>query len=201
MIQKQPPKVFCKNGALRNFAKFTGKHLWQSFFFNKVSGLKFATLLTPSAPISQNGQTHSKSSSSNWRRIVWVCLTILWDWRLKGFKKETLAQVFSCEFCEISQNTFLTEHFWWLLLLIANFLNLTSCLTLSLRKTHICVSSDCFSLIQFLVFLLILEIETKFTKICTEFRVKQANSLWRDVLICYWAANQYSEITLILKLH
>ena len=27
-------------------------------------------------------------------------------------KKETLAQAFSCEFCEISQNTFLTEHLW-----------------------------------------------------------------------------------------
>ena len=27
-------------------------------------------------------------------------------------KKETLAQVFSCEFCEISENTFLTEHLW-----------------------------------------------------------------------------------------
>ena len=26
-------------------------------------------------------------------------------------KKETLAQVFSCEFCEISQNNFFTEHF------------------------------------------------------------------------------------------
>ena len=25
-------------------------------------------------------------------------------------KKETLAHVFSCEFCEISKNTFLTEH-------------------------------------------------------------------------------------------
>ena len=26
------------------------------------------------------------------------------------FEKETLAQVFFCEFCEISKNTFLTEH-------------------------------------------------------------------------------------------
>ena len=26
--------------------------------------------------------------------------------------KETLAQVFSCEFCEISKNTFFTEHLW-----------------------------------------------------------------------------------------
>ena len=27
-------------------------------------------------------------------------------------KKETLAQVFSCEYCEISKNNFLTEHVW-----------------------------------------------------------------------------------------
>ena len=27
-------------------------------------------------------------------------------------KKETLAQMFSCEFCEISKNTFFTEHVW-----------------------------------------------------------------------------------------
>ena len=34
-------------------------------------------------------------------------------------KKETLAQVFSCEFCEISQNNFFTEHLQWLLLYIS----------------------------------------------------------------------------------
>ena len=49
--------MFCKKGALRNFAKFTGKHLRQRLFFNKV-------------------------------------------------KKESLAQVFSCEFCKISKNNF-----------------------------------------------------------------------------------------------
>ena len=27
-------------------------------------------------------------------------------------KKEALAQVFSCEFCQISKNTFLKEHLW-----------------------------------------------------------------------------------------
>ena len=31
--------MFCKNGVLRNFAKFTGKHLCQSLFLNKVAGL------------------------------------------------------------------------------------------------------------------------------------------------------------------
>ena len=49
-----------KKGVLRNFTKFTGKHLCQSLFFNKVAG----------------------------------------------------PQVFSCEFCETSQNTFFTEHRW-----------------------------------------------------------------------------------------
>ena len=51
-----------KKGALRNFTKFTGKHLCQSLFFR------------PEA-----------------------CNFI---------KKEALAQVFSCEFCEIFKNTF-----------------------------------------------------------------------------------------------
>ena len=34
-----------KKDVLENFAKFTGKHLWQSLFFNKVAGLRTATLL------------------------------------------------------------------------------------------------------------------------------------------------------------
>ena len=33
-------------------------------------------------------------------------------------KKETLAQVFSCEFYEISKNTFFIDHLWWLLLFV-----------------------------------------------------------------------------------
>ena len=34
-----------RKGVLRNFAKFTGKHLCQSHFFKKVVGLRPATLL------------------------------------------------------------------------------------------------------------------------------------------------------------
>ena len=37
--------MFCKKGVLRNFPKFTGKHLCQSLCFNKVPGLKPSTLL------------------------------------------------------------------------------------------------------------------------------------------------------------
>ena len=38
-------EVFCSKGALRNFGNFAGKHLCQSLFFNKVAGLRPATLL------------------------------------------------------------------------------------------------------------------------------------------------------------
>ena len=34
-----------KKDVLRNFTIFTGEHLCQSFFFNKVAGLRPATLL------------------------------------------------------------------------------------------------------------------------------------------------------------
>ena len=67
-MQKQPPEVFWKKGAVRNFAKFTGKHLWQRLKFIKKA--------------------------------------------CKFIKKESLAQVFFCEFCKIPKNTFFTEHLW-----------------------------------------------------------------------------------------
>ena len=60
-----------KRCSRKNLIEFTGKHLCQSLFFNKVAGLR------PEA-----------------------CNLI---------KKETLAQVFSFEFCEISKSTFFTE--------------------------------------------------------------------------------------------
>ena len=37
--------MFFKIGVLKNFAKFTGKHLCQSLFFNKVAIVSPATLL------------------------------------------------------------------------------------------------------------------------------------------------------------
>ena len=37
--------MYCEKGVLRNFTKLIGKHLYQSLFFNKVAGLRPATLL------------------------------------------------------------------------------------------------------------------------------------------------------------
>ena len=38
-VRTSRPEVFCKKGGFRKFAKFLGKHLCQSPFFNKVAGL------------------------------------------------------------------------------------------------------------------------------------------------------------------
>ena len=45
---------------------------------------------------------------SDWLWIEWV--VPLYYFNCNFIKKETLAQVFSCEFCEISKNIFFTEH-------------------------------------------------------------------------------------------
>ena len=39
------PEVFRKKDVLRKITKFIGKHLGQSFFFNKVEGIRPTTLL------------------------------------------------------------------------------------------------------------------------------------------------------------
>ena len=44
LLRSSRPGVFYKRVVLRNFPKITGKHLFQSLFFNKVAGLKPATL-------------------------------------------------------------------------------------------------------------------------------------------------------------
>ena len=69
-----------KKRVLRNFIKFTWKFLCQSLFFRNVVGLSL--------------QLYYKRDSTQ------VFLNFI--------KKETLAQVFFCEFCEISKNTFFT---------------------------------------------------------------------------------------------
>ena len=36
ILRSSHPEVFCKKGVLRNFTKFTGKHLCQSLFLKKL---------------------------------------------------------------------------------------------------------------------------------------------------------------------
>ena len=45
MSRSSRPEVFFKKVVLRTFAKCTGKHLCWSLFYNKVEGLRSASLL------------------------------------------------------------------------------------------------------------------------------------------------------------
>ena len=57
-------------------------------------------------------------------------------------KKDTLAQVFSCEFCDISKNTFFTEHIWATASAqidpdkIVNYFSVKSLKTVDRHQTH-----------------------------------------------------------------
>ena len=44
-LRRSRPELFCKKGVLKSFSNFTGKHVRQSLFFNKVASLMPATLL------------------------------------------------------------------------------------------------------------------------------------------------------------
>ena len=44
MKRSSRPEMFCKKGVLINFAKFLGKHRCERLFFNKVAGLRPATV-------------------------------------------------------------------------------------------------------------------------------------------------------------
>ena len=41
-VRSSRPEVFCKKGVLRNFVKFTGKHLCQSLFFKETLAQVFS---------------------------------------------------------------------------------------------------------------------------------------------------------------
>ena len=56
-------------------------NIYEEHFYKIINGFSTLTLLVP---FSQNGQTHSNNSLAISQQIVWVCLTILWDCRLKG---------------------------------------------------------------------------------------------------------------------
>ena len=44
MDRSSPRRCSVKKRVVRNFAKFTGKHLWQRVFSDKVTGLRPGTL-------------------------------------------------------------------------------------------------------------------------------------------------------------
>ena len=64
----------------------------------------------------------------------------IWPQACNFIKMETLTQVFSCEFCEISKNTFLVEQLQWLLLQV-NILDKIKMTKVSILIYVICQSA------------------------------------------------------------
>ena len=96
-------EVFCRKGVLRNFAKFTGKHLRQSLLFNEVAGL---------LPSYRNQST------------VLLCKSIDWFLYEGNSRSATLLKrtfwrrSFPVNFAKFLRLPFFTEHFRWLLLFL-----------------------------------------------------------------------------------
>ena len=72
IFRSSRPERFCRKGVLRNFAKFTGKQLCQSLFFNKVAGCLSLQLYEK-----RNPGILAKSSILN-RYLIgfWICLFV-----------------------------------------------------------------------------------------------------------------------------
>ena len=58
--------------------------VWEYQKFLNLKPVILAVLMAILRANPKNGQTHSNNSSAICRRIVLVCLTILWNWHLKG---------------------------------------------------------------------------------------------------------------------
>ena len=83
------PEVFCKKGFLENIAKFTGKHLCQGLFFNKVwNFIKKETLEQVfSCVLCEIFKNTLFIENLRWNKTM--CLRKIWDW--KPLKKQQWA--------------------------------------------------------------------------------------------------------------
>ena len=110
-VKSSRSEVFCKNGVLKNFAKFTGKHLCQGLFFNKVAGLRTATLLKKRLwhrcfPVNFVKFLRTPFIIEHLWWLLLTCAGVSFEYEIT----ETPAQVFSCEFCKIFKNRYFVEH-------------------------------------------------------------------------------------------
>ena len=71
-IQKQPLKITKLKGVLRNFVKFTGKHLRQSLFFNKLTGLGNIIFTE-----------HLRTTASEFYQVMHFKIYQKFDWKLR----------------------------------------------------------------------------------------------------------------------
>ena len=107
-LKRQSSGSALSKDVLRNFVKFTEKHFCRNLFFNKVAGCRS----------SHRRYSVRKGVLRNFAKFTGkhLCQSLYFNkvaGQVSNFNKiETLAQVFSCKFCEISKKTFFTEYVW-----------------------------------------------------------------------------------------
>ena len=99
-------QYFCKLYVPESFRKFTKKYQWRGLML--VTLQAFTGVEQP--PDAFCKKVFLERCSQNSQENACVRDSILIKLHSQGCKKETLAQVFSCEFSKISKNTFFTEH-------------------------------------------------------------------------------------------
>ena len=128
--KKQPPGVLYKKDVLKNFPKFTGKHLCWILFFSKVAGLEACNFIKKE--IFKNTFLQKISGGCFYmNRFLQVCdedikkeseaatggILLKKALRLATLLKKRLwHKCFSMSFAKFLRAPFFTEHFWWLLL-------------------------------------------------------------------------------------
>ena len=103
------PDLFCKKGVPKKFAVFTGKYLSEPLFLKSCS-LRPQTMLWRLLRSSDPEVFCKKGVFKNFAKFIGKHLPQSLLMTCKLIKKATLAQVFSCEFCKILTEHFLTEH-------------------------------------------------------------------------------------------
>ena len=111
------PEVFLGQGVLKICSNFTGEHLCRSVISIKLQSICWRRILKYYVE-----ERIFNTYTCFLYLFFETCTRNLKEWlhevkcrsepACSLIKKEALAQVFSCEFCEISKNSFFTEHLW-----------------------------------------------------------------------------------------
>ena len=101
-LQKQSSRGVLWKTCSKKFHKIYGKNLCHSLF---ISVAKTSEAVVQRCSMKKMLEISQNSQENTCTR---VCFLI----KVQASGKETLTQLFSCEFCKISKNTFFTENLW-----------------------------------------------------------------------------------------
>ena len=110
---------FIRKGALRNFVKFTGKHKWQSLFFNKLQAETTTSDHSCVFILSQHKKWNEKREIPWWNSNITLLLAYKYVWFEKKFgrwwidQKMCLKGIWCCTFH--GQRNFGNFSGWWTL--------------------------------------------------------------------------------------